>query len=106
MNTFPGRLLRGGTSHLVNLDFVSEEEIDPQLVTDYGKDAVSRYDEFKTTLAESKSRLALTAVLSPRLKRRHDYTRYQWLYVSASSRRFPGRSLTPSTKTWPGSRRR
>ena len=48
----PRHLLRGGTSRLANLDFASEQEIDPQLVTNYVKDAVSRYDEFKAALGE------------------------------------------------------
>jgi hypothetical protein len=42
----PLRVLRGGTSTLMNIDFASPEAVDTQLVTDYVEEAVSKFDDF------------------------------------------------------------
>jgi hypothetical protein len=43
----PRGVLRAGTSTLKTIDFAALADIDTELVTDYVREAVARYDEFK-----------------------------------------------------------
>ncbi len=52
----PRGILRAGTSTLKTIDFKSIEDIDPQLVTDYVKEAVSRLETFKAQPEDRKQK--------------------------------------------------
>jgi hypothetical protein len=47
----PAKVLRGGTSTLMNLDLASADDLDPALLTDLVRQAIARYPEFVASKA-------------------------------------------------------